>query len=244
MSDLDYSKAIEIGENTFWIGFNEEGSGLRCNPYLIIDNDESILIEPGSVLHFPHVIDKVKQIIKLNQIKYILVSHQDPDLCSSIPLFKAEINNPDLQIITHSRASVLIEHYGARIPYYLIDQNNWHITLKSGRKIQFVFTPYLHFPGSFTSYDITTKILFSGDLFGAFTFQWGLYANDHYAEAMKAFHENYMPSKDILFHSMSKLEKLDIQQIAPQHGSIIQGNQVQKMISELKNLECGDYIFE
>lgn len=244
MNNLDTTKAIEIADNIFWIGLDEKNSGLRCNPYIIIDESDVVLIEPGSVTHFPYVLKKVESLVDLSKINKILVSHQDPDLCAGIPLFKDKINNPDLEIITHSRASVLIDHYGAELPYYLVDQNNWNLTLKSGRKLDFIFTPYLHFPGSFVTLDSISKILFSGDLFGAFTFNWSLYADQDYVEAMKAFHENYMPSKEILNHSMKKLEKQQIEMIAPQHGSIISKDQITEMISALKELDCGDYIFE
>ena len=244
MSGLDYSKAIEIDPNIYWIGFDENESGLHCNPYLIEDENEAILVEPGSVTHFPYVYEKVKSVIDLHKINYILASHQDPDLCASIPLFKEKINNKELKIITHSRASFLIEHYGAHIPYYLVDQNNWTLTLKSGRLFRFIFTPYLHFPGAFVTYDEKSEILFSGDLFGGLSFDWQLYSNDHYIEAVKAFHENYMPSKEILAYSMNKIEQLNLKMIAPQHGSIILKEIIPQVINELKNLDCGDYLFE
>jgi len=244
MDSVDSSKAVEITDGVYWVGYNEGDSGLRCNPYLIVEDDEAMLIEPGSVPHFPYVYKKVKEVVDPKKINRILATHQDPDLCASIPIFKNKIQNPDLTIITHTRASVLITHYGAELPYYLVDQNHWRYEMSSGRALRFIFTPYLHFPGSFVSYDEQTKTLFSGDLFGAFTFEWNLYAGEGYVEALKAFHENYMPSNDILSHSMKKLEKLDIERIAPQHGSVIPRPMVAEVITCLKELECGDYLFE
>lgn len=62
-------------------------------------------------------------------------------------------------------------------------------------------------------------------------------------EAMKAFHENYMPSSRIVNFAMKKLEKLDIRTIAPQHGSVIREN-ISAYIDTLKDLQCGDYLLE
>ncbi|MGI6604836.1 MAG: MBL fold metallo-hydrolase [Firmicutes bacterium] len=242
MQKPDLDRAIEIAPGTYWVGFDDEKAGLRCNPYIIVDGDEAVLIEPGSVPHFPIVLRKVASVVDLREISTIIVSHQDPDLCAAIPRFE-EVLGPGLKVATHSRAAILIQHYGLSSPFYHVDQNGWELTLKSGRKLKFIFAPYLHFPGAFMTYDPVTKILFSGDLFGAFSFDWSLYAGEFYEEAMKAFHENYMPSQEILARAMDKLEHLEIAMIAPQHGSIICDNP-RHYINVLRNLDCGDYMLE
>ena len=45
---LDYLQPIEIAEGVFWVGFADTNIGLRCNPYLIVDGDEAVLIDGGS----------------------------------------------------------------------------------------------------------------------------------------------------------------------------------------------------
>ncbi|MBI4665468.1 MAG: MBL fold metallo-hydrolase [Nitrospinae bacterium] len=242
--DIDVSKPVEIAENIWWIGFNDKNAGFHCNPYLMIDGDEAVVFDPGSIPHFPVVLSKLCKLVSFNQISNIIVTHQDPDLCASIPRFEELIYGTEGQcnVVAHSRATILIAHYGVRSEFYNIDQHDWKLTLKSGRELKFIFTPYLHFPGAYMTYDANSKILFSGDLFGGFSFDWSLYANEYYMEAMKAFHENYMPSNQILRHAMNKLDNLDIKMIASQHGSII-NKDIRKYIDALKNLDCGDYIF-
>lgn len=237
---IDVSGPVEIADSIFWVGFNDESAGLRCNPYLLVDGDEAVLIDPGSVPHYPLVHSKVVSVISPRRITSIIVHHQDPDLCASIPRFE-EIIGGNLQIVTHARAAILIAHYGTRSPFYYVDQNDWKLTLASGRTLRFIFAPYLHFPGAFMTYDEKTGILFSGDIFGALSFDWNLYANEYYIEAMKAFHENYMPSREILASAMKKVKRLDVKMIAPQHGSIIREN-IDDHITALETLECGDYL--
>ena len=111
----------------------------------------------------------------------------------------------------------------------------------SGRVLRFVPTPYLHFPGSIATYDADSRTLFSSDLFGAFSFEWTLYAEDDYMERMKTFHEHYMPSNDILRPVMELLLQMDIALIAPQHGSVITHN-VTEYIKALRDLECGAFL--
>lgn len=239
--DVDTSKAVEIAEGVYWVGFHDEAAGFHCNPYLIVDGEEAVLIDPGSIPHYPLVLNKVVSVVELPKIRYIIAHHQDPDLCAAIPKFEEVINRPT-SVVTHTRAAVLIAHYGLKSDFYHVDREGWQLTLKSGRRLRFIFTPYLHFPGAFVTYDEKTRTLFTSDLFGAFSFDWHLYAGEYYIEAMKAFHENYMPSREILASAMRKLKKLDIKLIAPQHGSLIDKN-ILEHIEALENLECGDYMF-
>ena len=44
----DYGGAVEIENGVFWVGFYDKQAGLHCNPYLIIDNDEALVIDGGS----------------------------------------------------------------------------------------------------------------------------------------------------------------------------------------------------
>jgi flavorubredoxin len=68
------------------------------------------------------------------------------------------------------------------------------------------------------TYDQTTRVLFSGDLFGAFTDAPGSTPDPGYRESMRAFHEHYMPSREILARVMYSVLALDVAVIAPQHA--------------------------
>jgi two-component system, cell cycle response regulator len=230
---------IEISENIFWVGDTKQFNNLHCNPYLIIDNDEAVLIDPGSVLDFDVVYNNVTNLIPIEKIKYIILQHQDPDLCSSTPLFekKGFIG----EVACHWRASVIITYYGLRSEFYITNQNSNKLVFSSGRELVFIHTPYLHFPGAIVTYDQKSKTLFSSDLFGALSLNWNLYADDSYFESMKTFHEHYMPGNENLRPIMEMFLKMDIKTIAPQHGSIIKNN-VKDYIRTLRDLECGSYL--
>lgn len=239
--NLDMDKAVEIAPDIYWIGWAEKEGAFRSNPYLIKDGDETILIDPGSVPHFPIVLQKVAQIVPLKSIRHIILHHQDPDLCGNTPRFEEMVYGlgGSLKIVTHTRAWFLIPFYGTRSEYYKVDQEGWKLTLKSGRTLRFIFTPYLHFPGAIMTYDEKSKILFSSDIFGGISYDWDLYAKEWYLEAVKAFHENYMAHPDYLRNAMEKVERLDISMICPQHGSIIPREKIREFVEALKNLKCG-----
>ncbi|WP_324171922.1 ATP-binding protein [Sulfurimonas sp.] len=241
---LDFKDAIEIAKDIYWIGMYLENDPFQCHPYLIKNANESILIDPGSMLEFEETVRKIKTIIDISSIKYIVLHHQDPDLAAAVPEIEKLINRDDLQIVTHSRMSVLIKHYLVSSSYYEVDKHDNKLITLNGYRLDFLTTPYCHSPGAFVSYEPNTKTLFSGDIFGGIEESWEFYADESYFEKAKQFHEEYMPSKDIFNYALNKIQNLDIELIAPQHGSIIEKPYILNLIKDMKNLDCGLYIEE
>ena len=238
----DTSQAVQIAPSIYWVGMHLENDSFQCHPYLIKNGDESILIDPGSMIEFDETVRKIKTVIDIKSIKYIILHHQDPDLAAAVPEIEKLINRDDLQIVTHSRMSVLIKHYIVTSSYYEIDKHDYQLITSSGFQLDFYTTPYCHSPGAFVSYEPNTKILFSGDIFGGIDESWEFYADETYFNKAKQFHQEYMPSKDIFNYALGKIEKLDIDLIAPQHGSIIEKKYIPNLLKDMRNLDCGLYI--
>lgn len=236
----DLSKPVEIADNLFWVGSENTHKYLQCNPYLYISGETGILFDPGSALDGEIVIEKVKSIIPISHLEAIVCSHQDPDLCMAIPLF--EQAGFKGVICCHERATLLIQYYGLKSPFYQVNYHQFSYTMKSGTTIGFLFTPYLHFPGAIMSYLPKQKVLVSGDLFGSVTADWHLYADEDYLDGMIAFHEVYMPSNDILASAMNLLDSYQLEMICPQHGSILRGTLINEAISTLKTTPCGLFL--
>ncbi len=230
---------VEIRDHLYHIGDPAVFNGLDCNPYLLVEGDEAVLFDPGSVLDYHTVLDNLKALVDLDKIKYIVLHHQDPDFCGAVPLLEqAGVN---AKIITSWRTMTLIQYYGIKSPVYLIEEHNMGLVLNTGRRLEFIMTPYLHFAGSFVTYDAKEKLLFSSDLFGAFSHNRTFYAEDSYMDKMLSFHENYMPSNSVLRPVMDVLLNYSIDIILPQHGSIIK-DRVKDYIHALRILECGSML--
>ncbi|MCF6309679.1 MAG: ATP-binding protein [Sulfurimonas sp.] len=236
------SQAVQIAPNIYWVGMHLKNDPFQCHPYLIKNGNESILIDPGSMLEFDETVRKIKSIIDINSVKYIILHHQDPDLAAAVPEIEKLINRDDLLIVTHSRMSLLIKHYLVTSSYYEIDRHSNRLITSTGFKLEFYTTPYCHSPGAFVSYEPNNKILFSGDIFGGIEESWDFYADETYFLKAKPFHQEYMPSKDIFNYALAKIERLDIDLIAPQHGAIIKKKYIKNLINDMKNLDCGLYI--
>jgi diguanylate cyclase (GGDEF)-like protein len=241
--DADTTHAVEIADRVWWVGHLLDDEIFQCHVYLLEQGDQSVLFDPGSVLTFPQTLHKIREVLPFDAIRYFVCHHQDPDITAAMPQIDALIERDDAVLVTHSRARVLLQHYGLRLPFWLVDEHDWQLTLQD-RSLSFIFTPYAHFPGAICSYDNKTGVLFSSDLFGGFTEEPRLVARDEsHFEALRPFHEHYMPSRDILGFALRQIGRHDVSLIAPQHGSIIPQHLVASMTEQLSRLDCGIYLF-
>ena len=242
---LDFSKAVEIAKDIYWVGYVIPDDPFQCHVYLIKNGKESILIDPGSMITFPVTLQKISSIIPIEDIKYIVLHHQDPDIVGCVSTLEKLIPRKDKFFITHWRTHTLLKHYQWETPFWLIDQHDWRLSLANGRVLEFVFTPYAHFAGAFCTYDNLTGTLFSSDIFGGLTDEFSLFANDaSYFESLKIFHIHYIPSKLILNHALDNIQKYDPKMIAPQHGSIIKEELIAPIIEQMRRLDCGLYMLD
>lgn len=242
---MDYENPIPVLRDVYWVGFYDAEADLHCNPYILIDEEEVILFDPGSIPHFSVVMRKVIDVVNPEEITHIVLSHQDPDVCGNVAVVEDLIDRSDLQLINHSSQTRLIHHYGVRSDFYEVDKQDYKLTLKSGRVLEFLHTPYLHSPFGIVTYDHHSKTLFSSDIFGGLSDHWSLFAtSDAIFESMSRWHRLVMPSRRILQDFIKKLERLDIERILPQHGSILEGEFVGRAFEHLSNLDCGIDLWE
>lgn len=256
--DLEYLQPIEIAEGVYWVGFADSMVGLHCNPYLIVEGDEAVLIDSGSRDEFSTVMLKILRTgIDPSKIKRLIYQHFDPDLCGNIPHFEAIINNSNLKIISHKENNVFINYYSSKSPKLCIESLDYEFKFSSGRVLKFIRTPYSHCPGSFITYDCKTKTLFTSDIFGSYDTNWNLYSHldseCHSCEPKKLceiynkecrlygiikFHELIMNSSKALRYALEQIENFDINLIAPQHGSLIDLEvDFKTIMNQLKSLE-------
>jgi flavorubredoxin len=239
--NVDYDQPVELADGVYWVGFADEHSRLHCNPYLILEGDEAVLIDSGSRSDFSSVMMKILQTgVNPQQIARLIYQHYDPDLCGSLPNFETIIGRDDLRIISHRANNIFIKYYGASSPRLCIESMNWEFRFATGRTLSFIRTPYAHAEGSFVTFDAHTGTLFSSDLFGSYDAAWELLLRLHPDCAacdlsrpcrlgkpacpllgILDFHARIMTSTAALRFALDQIAHLPIQRIAPQHGSVI-----------------------
>jgi diguanylate cyclase (GGDEF)-like protein len=234
--------AVEVSSRVWWVGDVLEDDPFQCHAYLIEAGERSVLIDPGSSLTIDATLRKVEEVVPLDSIATIVLHHSDPDICDSLHVLADRLHRPDLTVITEWRAALLLRHMAVRFPFVSIEELEWRFDLRDGRVLQFLLTPYLHFPGAFVTYEPVSASLFSSDLFGGFNRAHRLWAEaERDFEDLRQFHEHYMPSREILMAGLATISArfphLDC--VFPQHGYLIPHRLVASMFEQLGKLECG-----
>jgi flavorubredoxin len=192
--------------------------------------------------------------VKPSSICALIYQHYDPDLVGSVHNFEEIIGKKDLKIISDASNNMFIRHYYVESSMTAIDAIKHRYEFSSGRRLEFINTPYAHSQGSFITYDPKTGILFTSDLFGSLGGEWELFLKlekecrtcDNYEPQncpnrksycplpdILRFHANLMPSSRILKLAMEKITRIPATLIAPQHGSIIHNPEDIRFVSEL-----------
>lgn len=239
MPATNYDEVVAVTDDIAWVGFYDIETNLYCNPYLLIDEPDVVLIDPGSMRYFPKIMRKVIDVVDPARITTMIVSQQDPDVCGNLAVMEEVVDNPDTQIIAHTNTIGLLRHSGLKSRFFPVDEHDYTYKLRSGRRLNFIFTPYLHSPGAIMTYDVKTRSLFTSDVFGAISGNWSLFADGNFLEAMKVWHQIYIPCNALLKACMQRLETMHIDRVIPLHGSIFEAGNIPAAISYLKQLPCG-----
>lgn len=237
----NYDSPIAIAEGIYWVGYYDAQSGLHCNPYLIVDGNEAVVIDGGSRPDFPTVMMKILETgIPAASIIALIYQHYDPDLCASVTHFEDIIDRSDLKIISHKENNMFIRHYAISSRLISHDAINSEFSFSSGRKLRFINTPYSHSAGSFVTFDVKTAVLFTSDLFGSYGAKWNLFLSlspechacadlthcvrgEAYCPIpdILRFHQQIMTSEKALRYALEVIGEIPAEIIAPQHGSVL-----------------------
>jgi len=243
-SSLD-QEAVEIAPGIFWVG-RREGVSLERNTFLCTyrghDAGINVLIDPGPPKDLATVSAKVGAVIgALDKVDLLFLNHQDPDVAANAAVVQ-ELN-PRAHVWCSEDAWRLLHFYGLRPGgFSAVEQfRDRATTLVTGHRVSFVPTPYCHFRGAVMYYDETSRVLFSGDLFGGLSQSRGLASSDDAWAGVEIFHQLYMPSSEALRRAVQAVWRLDPLPliIAPQHGSLVQGDQIPIMLERVEALEVG-----
>lgn len=233
--------AVEVAPRIWWVGNVMPDDPFQSHPYLIEAGDRSVIVDPGSELTIDVTLDKVREVVDLDEIATILLHHSDPDCADAVHRLGTVLRD-DVHIVTEWRSELLLRHLAPRFPITTVEDLDWELELEPGRTLQFLLTPYLHFPGAFVTHESSTRTLLTADLFGGFNHGrrlWATSADDF--EDLRRFHEHYMPSREILMSGLATIRSRfgTPERLLPQHGYVIPGHLVSGMFEALFDLDCG-----
>ena len=216
------------------------GLAVQANQHLIVDGEEGMILDPGGHKVYSKVLAETSGILKRAKLKYIFLSHQDPDIVAATNGWlmstdaDAYISSLWVRFVPHFGLDRLVESRLKPIP----DEGQW-IQLGNTR-LALLPAHFLHSPGNFQVYDPTSKILYSGDLGASIGMNYIEVQNfDDHLQYMEGFHRRYMASGKVLKAWAKMVRGLPIESIARQHGTFFRGPNVTAFIGVCSQLARG-----
>ncbi len=242
---MDAHKLFDDGHQWYVFGRDPEKPEkiLDTNQYMIVDGQRSILLDPGGIEVFSTMLASVLKYVNIEHLTDLFASHQDPDIISSLGMWDQVLPNSKLHCSGIWEG--FIRHFGMdNIQYNPIADSGGHVTLEN-IELDFIPAHYMHSSGNFNVYDPKSKILFSGDV-GAALESPGtpMFVEDfeRHIEHMRFFHQRWMPSNEAKAHWIKRIRKLDIDILAPQHGRLFKGPDVERFLNWFEQLDVGSAI--
>ncbi len=254
ISEEKLRNPVEIAKDTWWIGYRNPESLLQINVYLrrfqAGKRTINMIIDPGSPIDLPQIERKARQIIgDLSNVHFYTLNHPDPDVCMNA--LEIARRNPRAICLTTEENWRLISHFGLnpRSIKLINTFKNWQTDLVTGHRLYFIPSPFCHSRGAFLIYDVQTRILFTGDLFAGISDAsriQTLFGDQMDWHGIRTFHQVYMPSRAALRFAIEWIRKLDPAPLtlAPQHGNIIQGDLISRLLEQVYDLEVGSDLLE
>lgn len=234
------------------IAFNmsEEDESVPSNQFMIIDGDEAAIIDPGGDLTFVPLTIEITKFTSMDNIKYVIGSHQDPDILASMPRWLIHLNNTKLIIpklwerfLPHYNSSFTKGrlHHGLAERLFGIPDKGALCPLGQTH-IMMLPAHFLHSVGNIQFYDPVSQILFSGDMGASLSGHSGIAVEDFDAhiDSMFGFHQRYMTSNKATRLWANSVKKLPVSMMVPQHGKRFDGRVMfDRFLAWISELECG-----
>jgi flavorubredoxin len=215
---------------------------VQANQTLIIHKGEGMLLDPGGHKVFTKLLSDISVYIPPSHIKYIFLSHQDPDIVAAL---NGWLMTTKAQAYVSKLWTRFLPHFGldSQLEDRLIPIDDGGTKIILGGDCELLILPahFMHSPGNFQVYDPCSKILFSGDLGASLGQDYFFVENfDEHIKYMEGFHKRYMASNKVLKFWANMVRQLDIEMIVPQHGAIFKGKEmVERFINWIENLQVG-----
>ena len=192
--------------------------GTSYNSYLIKGSEKTVLVDTVDPTMQGTLINNLDQ-LDIKHIDYVIAHHGEQDHSGTIPLILERY--PEAKVITTPKCKDMLIDLLMIKPERFITVDDKETISLGDKTLEFIYTPWVHWPETMVSYLREDNILFSCDFFGshiATTDQYVTNEGQVYEAAKRYFAEIMMPFRNIIKKNMEKLKGYKIDIIAPSHG--------------------------
>ncbi len=222
-------KERKITDNVSWVGVVDWNrrlfdsliplpDGTSYDAYVVRGSHKTVLIDTVDPDFTDVLLEQLKGVDKLD---YVIPQHAEQDHAGSIPAVLAKY--PEAKVLATPKAKGMLVDLLCLPEDRIITVADGETLDLGGKTLEFMYTPWVHWPETMCTYLHEDKILFSCDFFGSHLATTDLYVTDQavvYEAAKRYYAEIMMPFRSIIRKNMAKVEAHDIRMIAPSHGPV------------------------
>ncbi|MEM2878050.1 MAG: FprA family A-type flavoprotein [Candidatus Hadarchaeales archaeon] len=194
--------------------------GTSYNSYLVKGNEKTALIDTVYLPRMNQLLLNLKK-VGVNRLDYIISNHSEGDHSGSIP--KLLELHPECMIVTNKKCKeMLIDSLHVPDEKFIVIEDGQELDL-GGKTLEFMITPWVHWPDTMVTYLREDRILFTCDLFGSHLSPYNPLEpmpDKIEAAAKRYYAEIMMPFRAIIRKHMERIRRLDIRMVAPSHGPV------------------------
>ncbi len=221
----------EIRPGIFWVGALDWDrrlfdallplpQGTSYNSYLIQGEEKTVLIDAVDETGADVLMDNLRS-LAVESLDYIIVQHAEQDHSGGLKRLLAEY--PQADILGSARSLELLAEFGLMDAGKGQEAKDGESIPLGGRSLQFISAPWVHWPDTMFTYIPEERILFTCDFLGSHLASSHLFASDEadlYLPAKKYYAGIMMPFRSSVKRHLERIEKLDVDIIAPSHGPL------------------------
>ncbi len=231
-------KTKQLKDDLYWVGnldpdlkifdiLMHTEFGTSYNSYILKASEKNVIFDASKAKFTDQYLNKVNDIIPLEDIDYIILSHAEPDHSGAIE--KMLELNPKLKLVGTAAGIGFMKE--------ICNKDFGSITVKDGDKLslgnktlRFIIAPNLHWPDTMFTYIEEEGILVTCDAFGAHFSCEGVTDDtienrDDYLGAVKFYFDSIMsPFKPYIRDAVKKVENLEINMVLTGHGPVLTQN--------------------
>jgi len=194
--------------------------GTSYNSYLVCGTEKTALLDTVDPSKTDVLLGNIVA-AGIDRIDYIVAHHAEQDHSGSLP--DVLLLFPDAKVVTNPKCKeMLMDLLGIEDGKFITIQDGQELSL-GGKTLKFIYTPWVHWPETMSTYLPEEKILFSCDFFGSHLATSSLFVDDEavvYESAKRYYAEIMMPFRRQINANLAKLESLDVEMIGPSHGPV------------------------
>jgi flavorubredoxin len=192
--------------------------GTSYNAYLVQGSQATALIDSTDPAKADDLLRPLNSVAKID---YIISQHAEQDHSGLLPQLLERYPMATL-LCSRKAEEMLLSHLHIAKERIRVVEDGESLAL-GDKTLQFIYTPWVHWPETMVTYLPEERCLFSCDFLGSHLATSDVYVTDRgrtYEAAKRYYSEIMMPFRNVIQRNLDKISALPIDLIAPSHGPI------------------------